>query len=318
MRLLGLPLIVVVLLMGLISMASADVVLFDENFDVATAPVGWTLGGFEQGSHTTPGIVLPLTHQLGTIATPYTFLQLTDRLDNDWERSWAYFDTPFNAGSIDGFELTAKIRITTNGTPLDGDGLTFAFIRKDKSTSGQLSVTDLIGGYGQYQGVPRNAGNPGDTIGIVPGVQGYAFEFDHFRNTGNITDPNSEYTDMRILDNWATRVPGSFNTYAADPTFYTDGTWHEVKLTYNPRLAINQFTFAWDSMDAAHSYSWTGTLADDPDGYYFGFTGSTGAQQSSHDIDDAKLTITPEPGTIALLALGLPMGLAWVRRRKQS
>ena len=60
-------------------------------------------------------------------------------------------------------------------------------------------------------------------------------------------------------------------------------------------------------------------LFSDPKFGVWRATGFTGGAQITRLIDSTDaMTITPEPGTLALLGLGLPLGLAWFKRRRAA
>ncbi|MEI6501190.1 MAG: hypothetical protein WCP21_09220 [Armatimonadota bacterium] len=286
------------------SLASAEQVI-SQSFAGDTTPAGWLVQGTTGTAHNTAGTALTDAHFYGAAGTQ-NYLQLTN--NTNWQRASAYYTArTFNARN---FRLTARLYMGSNA-----DGMTLSLL--DASTV--RTSSDLLGGYGEYQGSPRGGLQNKPTsgaLGYVAGLRGFNFEFDHFNNT----ELSNEHT---ALVNVATgsHVAGTEHDFSADPTFFTNTGWEQIQLgAYDGQMTLS-YNYNASSQVYANSYSFA--LPAEYTGYQamFGITAATGGNSANHWVSDVILNnngsgvSNPEPASLVLYGL-MGLGLPWLRRRK--
>ena len=299
--------VIIIAILAVASIGSADIY---QAFDGGATPGGWTIQGSDGTGMATPGTAMDDNDFFGVGGSHSDgdYLRLTEI--DPYERASAFWTHDVHMS--DNWTLTMDIRlgVTHDGSepssyPADADGLTFTWL--DASTVG--SNPDLLGGYGDWQAAPRGSGNNGD-LGYVSGIEGYSFQFDHHHNTGQLSD---EYTVMRDVSDWSA-LSGSSINFVGDTNFYYNDGWQTVRLDNNN----GNFTFSYGP-GLANNYTWS--VANMPSfDTYFGVTAGTGDSRSYQEIRnfDLDAVLAPEPGTMALLLIGLSAGGAWIRRRRNG
>ncbi len=217
-----------------------------------------------------------------------------------------YSTTAITLGAGATFSTTFQFQFTNPGGIDPADGITFVL------ASNPSGLGDVGGGIG-YQGVPNSV----------------AIEFDTFNNGGLDLSSNHVAIDTNgVLTNTASsnpygvatcEFPGS--TYLQTGCMSNGDIWTATigyngsVLTATLRDAANP-TFTAISSFPINIAGLLGTTTA-----FVGFTSGTGAGFENHDIlnwqlaNDTSLAPIPEPGSIALLGVGL-MSLWSVRRRR--
>ncbi len=302
----GWALVVCLLVVG--ASARADVVF--QSFDTATVPTGWLIQGTRGYDHTDNGQTQAASSFLrNSYNQKQGYLELTDDLV-DYQRTSAFYTAKtFNATLA--WSIEAEIWVSHDMNQGDSaDGLTFAWVSAGSIGS---QTSKLLGGYGEWMGVPRGTDKnvPVDQArGYYRGLEGVAFEFDHFQNQG---DTGTEHTCLQDLSTW-TYDSDSYREYSSTDDFFVNEGWQTVKLTYD---GAGNFTFYWDTMDAAHQYSWAQALTDaDLKSCYFGVTAATGDSNASHRVRNIRIESQPEPASWLLMGLMMVALAGWHRRRR--
>jgi len=281
--------------------------IINQSFAVDSTPTGWVVQGTTSTSHTSVGTPLTATHFYGAPGTQ-NYLQLNN--NTNWQRASAYY----TGGTVNSRNFTLTANIYIGGVGGGADGMTFSFL--DASTVHNNS--DLLGGFGEWEGSPRgtspNVPSTG-ALGYVAGLRGFNFEFDHYHN-GN--EPSSEYTSLVNVNTW-THEAVTEHDYANDSHFYYNTGWEQVQLrAWDGRM---YFSYNYNGTTHAYDNSYNFALPTDYYGYnaIFGVTGGTGGLASNQWVNDVTLENsgagTPEPGSMVLYGL-IGLGLPWLRRRK--
>jgi hypothetical protein len=209
----------------------------------------------------------------------------------------AWFNSPISL-SI-GFESVFTFRITPgalyNGEA--GDGISF-------------TIQDA--GLGAL-------GFPGSSIGYGGIPDSLAVEFDTFQNnqanTALFGDPNGNHVSVhtRGVDPNSADEAFSLGSSTSIPTL-DDAQVHTARIDYLPgKLQVfmdgSSAPYVSVPVDLAN-------LLATPDSF-FGFTAGSGGATSDHDILSWSLVQIPEPGTLALVSIGLS-AIAAVRRRSET
>jgi hypothetical protein len=199
-----------------------------------------------------------------------------------------------------------------------GDGIAF-LIQNDP-----LSGTAALG---------RGAGGMG-FLGIYDSV---AVMFDTYRNNAAYGDPNGNYiavntrgADFNVPHHFCTNgelttdpalidLPGVHCT--ADPGLgmttlipRLDGPVHSALIAYVPGT-MNVYLDSALVLSIALNLASTLNLEHGTDAF-LGFTAGNRFSYQNHDIVDFSIAAVPEPGTLALVAIGGGLGLARRRRRR--
>lgn len=290
------------LILSIAASMSCAAVIVDEPFDGTSTPQGWTIQGYYGGSHTDPGTAKDDSDFFqDNSGNPKGYLELTT--PRDYDRTSAYYTDQMVSSR--GWTVNADVYI---GGGTGADGLAFTFV--DQSTiSGS---DDLAGGYGEWIGAPHGT-DSSKSVGYVEGVEGYAFEFDHYQNSNEITQEYTHFVDINTWDH----ISGAARDFQDNPDFYYGNGWVNVTLENRG----DDFTFSWDdNRDGTTDGSYNFTVSNFPQyDAYLGVTGSTGAENADHWAKDVQMdgTPTPEPGTLVLMGLGLA-GVGFIKRRRDG
>jgi len=237
------------------------------------------------------------------------YLRLTST--DQYERASAFWVNDLFVADQWTVEMEIRIGVSHDGSELpvpDGaDGLAFTWIDASTTSGG----SELLGGYGDWMGTPRGS-TPGGGLGYLAGVEGYSFQFDHLQNAG---EPSQEFVGAVDISDWSL-VGGSLDL-VGDTGFYLNDGWQRVRLTMNGGALT--FDYNWNGATYDNSQVFNIPNYQSFDGY-FGITGATGERRAYHEIRNFRLDalLVPEPGTMALLLVGLGAGGAWIRRRRKE
>ena len=175
------------------------------------------------------------------------------------ENAYVYYNTEQNLTACGSFSVDFDFQIiaATGYTP--ADGIAFFFINP---------LTSFVSGGG---------------LGLPSPLTGFVFTLDPWDNDGDGLNPESQlfgYTTPSTYSE-ANRTQMLTGVYGPN-SFYTDGSWHHVRLSYNAgtiRVYFNHSTTV--SMSASFPITTPG---------YFGFTSATGGSWSTQSIKQVYIT----------------------------
>jgi hypothetical protein len=291
--------IIAAMAMGAAS-AQATIVV---DFNDFTSPVGLTLQGNAATAVTGDGTVLRLTPAAAGLSGA------------------AYSTTAITLGASDIFSASFDFRLTNPGGWDPADGFTFVLAKN-----------------------PTGLGGSGVGMGYSGVLNSVAIEFDTYNNTGYGlgNDDGNSSNHVSVDTNGVLANLSITNVYGNGSCgFPSGGTPNQND--YTVAGCMNNGNL-WTASIGYDGTALTVTLKDPGKGIvftaidhyaidiasilgtnqaYVGFTAATGAGWQNHDIvnwhfaDTTELLVdVPEPGTLALLGLGLA-GLAWSRRKKR-
>ena len=272
---------------------------------LAVAPltaVSFTFADFSSA----PGINL-----ISNASLTSNLLRLTPALENQNGAAW--FNSAVDVQS--GFTSEFSFRISDRGgykpdwePGVNNDGADgFAFVIQAQGVSELGLYASGIG----YYGIPNSL----------------AIEFDTWANKPSYCEPNGNHVAFQSLGALANRPEHcsgtEFDGTFTNPTLaiatvgpdLSNGTTYNTRIVYNPGLLQLYLTdFSTPILSANIDL---GTLLKLQGGRnaFIGFTSSTGGAWENHDIVDWQFTNVPEPGTLALIGIGLVFGGLLRRRR---
>jgi hypothetical protein len=272
--------------------------IFEQDFNVSAPPTGWSIQGYNGSSHTSTGTAKTNANLFKNDGGD-NYLRLTE--DAGYNRAWAYY----NAGKFDvmgKWKLTAEVRIgkTHNGDEITNgaDGLCFVFLDASTvETLGELDMSKVEGGYGEFEGAPRG-GLPNTPVngakGYHDGLRGFSCEFDHYNNSGELF---REYIHWVDLNDW--QHSGLGLNLDTDTGFYYNDGWERVQLEAD--AGIITFSYNWGGSSYANSFQMDtlnppNTNCDDLYSFdaYFGICGATGGQTAYHEVRLLKMETDEE------------------------
>lgn len=238
-------------------------------------------------------------------------LRLTPALENQNGAAW--FNSAVDVQS--GFTSEFSFRISDRGgykpdwePGVNNDGADgFAFVIQAQGVSELGLYASGIG----YYGIPNSL----------------AIEFDTWANKPSYCEPNGNHVAFQSLGALANRpehcAGTEFDGTFTNPTLaiasvgpdLSNGTTYNARIVYNPGLLQLYLTdFSTPILSANVDL---GTLLKLQGGRnaFIGFTSSTGGAWENHDIVNWQFTNVPEPGTLALIGIGLVCGGLLRRRR---
>ena len=272
---------------------------------LAVAPltaVSFTFADFSSA----PGINL-----ISNASLTSNLLRLTPALENQNGAAW--FNSAVDVQS--GFTSEFSFRISDRGgykpdwePGVNNDGADgFAFVIQAQGVSELGLYASGIG----YYGIPNSL----------------AIEFDTWANKPSYCEPNGNHVAFQSLGALANRPEHcsgtEFDGTFTNPTLaiatvgpdLSNGTTYNTRIVYNPGLLQLYLTdFSTPILSANIDL---GTLLKLQGGRnaFIGFTSSTGGAWENHDIVNWQFTNVPEPGTLALIGIGLVFGGLLRRRR---
>ncbi len=195
------------------------------------------------------------------------------------------------------------------------------------TTSFQFQITDLQGlgpgadGFAfviQNQGLTATGGS-GSDVGYAGILDSVAVEFDTFGFGNN--DPNGNHISVHTrgtLANSADETYSLGNTGTGLAINLKDGLVHTATIEYVPGT-MSIFLDSMASPVLTVPLNMGSLLTLNQGTAFVGFTASTGAGQEDHAILNWQYSHVPEPSTIVLVALGLPLlGLCSRNGRKKT
>lgn len=285
--------LITMMLLSVSSMLGVYSTVFEQDFNVTSPPSGWSIQGYVGSSHTSNGSAKS-NGDLFKNNGGNNYLRLTE--DTGYNRTWAYY----NAEKFDvmgKWKLTAEIRIgkTHNGQEIDNgaDGLCFVFLDASTvETAGELDMSKVEGGYGEFEGAPRG-GLPNTPVagakGYHEGLKGFSCEFDHYSNS---TFEFREYVHWVDLNDW--QHSGLGMNMEADTGFYYNDGWQRVQLDAD--AGVITYRYNWNGSTFLSSFQMDtlnppNTNCDDLYAFdaYVGICGATGGQSAYHEVRLLKM-----------------------------
>ncbi len=252
----------------------------------------------------------PSINLISNASLTSNLLRLTPALEN--QKGAAWYNTAVDVQA--GFTSEFSFRISDRGgykpdweAGVNNDGADgFAFLIQ---AQGAFEVGLYASGIGYYN-IPNSL----------------AIEFDTWANKPSYCEPNGNHVAFQSLGPLPNRpehcagtdFDGTFaNPNLAIATVASDlsnGTTYNARIVYTPGLLQLYLTDFSTPILAANVN--LGALLNLQGGRnaFIGFTSSTGGAWENHDIVSWNFTNVPEPGTIALIGLGLVAG-GLLRRR---
>lgn len=200
-----------------------------------------------------------------------------------------------------GSTVTADNAFSTDASTINGIGNLTA--PGAAGTSGSLSITwaSGVGNWNIIASGPSQGGNPAFLSAIDPGTDG----INAVAATGNI------YMDYSLPDNEG----GSYFNLGVLFQYSANGYWGTFEATSSTDLGLTDPANGGEVFRATIPYTIT---AGAWNGFGFGIVyDSDYSPVLPFHIDNISVAAVPEPGSIALIGLGLT-GLTLIRRRRQG